>query len=101
MTLVTLSDLPMFIIDVTRASAKKLTWKNSLSSTGEVVRSLRFEVTRPEDAATTRHIVGSVAPSSSHGSAGAAPATEMLDIIRTTHTDDLKDVFRAWRMRLH
>ena len=80
----------MFTIDVTGAFAKELTWEQLAKLTGEVIRSVQFELTRPEDVALIRRIAGFE---------DFDPNTEVLDMIKAIY--GLKDAPRAWRMRLH
>ena len=88
--LAVLLNLPMFTIDVTGAFAKGLNWEELAKLTGEMIRSVQFELTRPEDVALIRRL---------EGFADFDPHTEVLDMIKAIY--GLKDAPRAWRMRLH
>ena len=88
--LAVLLELPLFTIDVTGAFAKGLTWEQLAKLTGEVIRSVQFELTRPEDVALIRRIAGFE---------NFDPNTEVLDMIKAIY--GLKDAPRAWSMRLH
>ena len=80
----------MFTIDVTGAFAKGLTWEELSEVTGTVLRSVQFELTRPEDVALLRTLPGFK---------DFDPNYEVLDMIKAIY--GLKDAPRAWRLRLH
>ena len=88
--LAVLLDLPMFTIDVTGAFAKGLNWEELSALTGETLRQVQFELTRPEDVALIRQI---------KGFEDFNPTLEVLDMVKAIY--GLKDAPRAWRMRLH
>ena len=88
--LAVLLDLPMFTIDVTGAFAKGLNWEQLAELTGESIREVQFELTRPEDIALLRQLPGL---------ADVDPASEVLQMTKAIY--GLKDAPRAWRKRLH
>ena len=88
--LAVLLDLPMFTIDVTGAFAKGLNWEQLAELTGESIREVQFELTRPEDIALLRQLPGLT---------DFDPSSEVLQMTKAIY--GLKDAPRAWRKRLH
>ena len=88
--LAVLLDLPMFTIDVTGAFAKGLNWEQLAELTGEQIREVQFELTKPEDIALLRQLPGF---------SDFDPAYEVLQMTKAIY--GLKDAPRAWRKRLH